>query len=394
MAARIQRTMTLMLGGTSLTAGRLCNPPLPWTYYLFEDMKASPECQGPVRIINTGAGSQTSNFGASQAILKAPLRPTHVLMEDFAINDCAIGPVTIPQATANFNSMVASYRAANPDVIIAHQTMSPASAGDASRTNLPAYYDNGLANAALNGLLSLDNYYGTLLVPGGWPKPLDPAITVGAGFIPDTPAGFTPISAGFWNPADKNVDITLTADNLIATRTADTGAPAAAVRANQGVSSGKSYFEATPTFGGEVSAGIGSAASSLAIRVGEQASSWGAVSNGLVLNGGGLVVNIGSYTSGTRICVALDLVNNRLWFRKDLGIWNNSGAANPSTNVGGIVIPAGTYFPMVSISNVGSSWAGVFGNGDGLHPLWANGFQLYSYPNILAWARQAMADFW
>jgi hypothetical protein len=36
--------------------------------------------------------------------------------------------------------------------------------------------------------------------------------------------------------------------------------------------------------------------------------------------------------------------------------------------------------------------------GDGLHPLWApaagSAFLAYSYPNIIAWAKQAMADFW
>jgi hypothetical protein len=30
---------------------------------------------------------------------------------------------------------------------------------------------------------------------------------------------------------------------------------------------------------------------------------------------------------------------------------------------------------------------------DGLHPLWS-AFELYSYPAILTWGRQAMSDFW
>lgn len=392
MGAPIRPTLTLMLGGTSLTAGRLCTPPLPWTYYLAQDMRASPYCKGPVCIINTGKGSQTSNFGATEAARMAPLRPDYVLMEDFGINDCAIGPVSIPQATINFNSMVASYRAANAAAVLAHQTMSPASAGDASRTNLASYYDNGLANAVLNDMESLDNYDGTLLVPGGWPKPLDPNITVGAGYIPATPSGFLAISAGEWQA--KSADITLTGNNLIATRTASSGPAFAAARANQSVSSGKWYFEATCTLGtGQVTCGIGTTSSSLNDQVGTDVTSWGFSDDGNVYNNG-IVASYGSFLNGTLIGVAIDLVNNRIWFRKNGGVWNGSALNDPTTNVGGLAISAGTYYPMISTQDVGNAWTAVFGNGDGLHPIWPDAFEIYSYPNILAWAEQIMQDYW
>ncbi|HXI76319.1 MAG TPA: hypothetical protein VNH21_04250, partial [Steroidobacteraceae bacterium] len=44
---------------------------------------------------------------------------------------------------------------------------------------------------------------------------------------------------------------------------------------------------------------------------------------------------------GTRsICFAVDLVNSRIWVRRDSDNWNNSGTADPSTNTGGINISA------------------------------------------------------
>lgn len=395
MGSRILKPFVLMLGGTSLTSGRLCNPPIPWTQYLYDDMIGAAECQGPVIIINTGKGSQTSDFGASQAALMAPLRPTHVLMEDFAINDCAIGPVSIPQATANFNSMVASYRAARSDVVIVHQTMSPAAATDASRVNLPTYYTNGLTNAALNGLISLDNYGGTAIVPGGWVKPLPNNLTVGFGGLANIPSGFTYLF-GTINPADKDANLTLSGGNLKATRGA--GGVYASARNTVSFSSGKYYFEATinTAVTGEIDIGICQATLALNSYVGSTATGWGyRALDGRVYNNGVSVGTFSTYGTGDVVGVAVDLTNNRVWFRKGTGNWNGSPTANPTTNVGGLAITAGTYFAGLTIQIPGEALTMAFGTpGDDLHPVWANAFQTYSYPNILPWAKQAMADFW
>lgn len=172
MGARILPAMILMLGGSSLTTGRLATPPISWALRLQADMEGSPECVGEVRIINTGQGSSTSVYGAGEAELKAPLRPTHVLMEDWGINDCVpANGIPLIFQRGNLYTMFDAYLAANPDVIIVHQTMSSASAGDVNRTNLAAYYANGTAAADLYGLLTLDHY-------ANWPKPLPLADTV------------------------------------------------------------------------------------------------------------------------------------------------------------------------------------------------------------------------
>lgn len=386
MGAPIRKTFTLMLGGTSLTAGRLTNPPLPWTYFLAEDMRASPECQGPVRIINTGMGSQPSNFGAAQAILKAPLRPTHVLMEDFGINDCAIGPLSLAQATANFNSMVASYRAANPDVIIVHQTMSPASATDTSRTNLPAYYDNGLANAALNGLISLDNYYGTALVPGGWPKPLNPLITVGAQAFQITPTtGYVGMDSGVtWNPADKAATIDLSNGDLTALSSSATSGSLRATTAISGLIHTEYTCAVNLTY---PRIGLANSVMTTSTVIGTGGNnSVGLQPNGNVELDGVVLGNAGfTVSDGNTIAMEVDTASKLVYFMK--GAIRSAGYSYAAV--------AGSVYPAMTVNAVGTGSTARFTDaGDGLHPLWTNGFQLYSYPNILAWARQAMADFW
>lgn len=379
-----------MLGGTSLTSGRLCNPPLPWTYFLYEDMIGAAECKGPVIIINTGKGSQTSDFGAAQAILMAPLKPTHVLMEDFGINDCAIGPVTIPQATANFNSMVASYRASNPSVVIVHQTMSPASAADVNRTNLAAYYTNGLTNAALNGIISLDNYGGTAIVPGGWAKPLDPAVTV-----PTTPFAITP-TTGFsgmandtvWNAADKAGTITLSVDLLTAT---SNSASIGSVRANNAIT-GKKHIENTVLNKSTTYPILGIANASMGITsaLGGSTTSIGLNPDGTVSYNGGSLGSVGfTLSSNDVIGLEIDRPANLIYFMK--GAVRSAGFS-----ISGIT---GSIYPALTSFTVSTGGTARFSEmGDGLHPLWApaagSAFQTYSYPNILAWAKAAMAAWW
>lgn len=384
-----------MTGGTSLSDGRLCTPPIPWTSYLYADMLGAPECKGPVIIINTGKGSQTSDYGAAEAALMAPLKPTHVLMEDFGINDCAIGPVSIPQATANFNSMVASYRAANPNVVIIHQTMSPAAATDVNRTNLATYYTNGLTNAALNSVTSLDNYNGTAIVPGGWVKPLPNNLTVGYSALANAPAGFSFLSGNTINPADKSADITLLNGNLTGQRTS-LGVAWVSARAVTSFNSGKYYFQTTPALvSSRVMVGIAQSGLSLANFCGSSATSWGYDSAGDIYNNNASIAVYPSYTTNDVIGIAVDLTNNKIWFRKNTGNWNNSGSANPATNVGGLAISAGTYFPTISIAGMSDRQTVAFGSaGDDLHPVWPSAFQTYSYPNILAAIKAAMAAWW
>ncbi len=156
--------------GTSLTTGRLS---ADWVPRLLARLPQEPECQGQVIIHNMGRGSQTSDWGVTNAPNLSALKPNFILFEDFGINDCAIGPVTLSQAAINFDTMVTEWRAKIPGVSLTHQTMSPASASDANRTNLLDYYGQGLTKAAAAGIPSLNH-------TPNWPTNLDASNTYGA----------------------------------------------------------------------------------------------------------------------------------------------------------------------------------------------------------------------
>jgi hypothetical protein len=178
----LRKPIVFALTGSSLTTGRLSTD---WVPRLMVQLRQQPECKGEVVVYNMGKGSQTSDFGRTNAPLLSQLKPTHILFEGFGINDCAIGPLTLSQSTANFNAMVSEWRANIPGVDLTHQTMSPAWVSDTNRTNLQNFYNNELANAATLGVASLNH-------TPAW-APIDASNTYGA------PSGdcLHPIQAAF-----------------------------------------------------------------------------------------------------------------------------------------------------------------------------------------------------
>lgn len=62
--------------------------------------------------------------------------------------------------------------------------------------------------------------------------------------------------------------------------------------------------------------------------------------DGTVNRNGSLQATWATWTTGDILCWAVDTVNYRLWVRKGAGNWNNSGAADPATNTGGLDISA------------------------------------------------------
>ena len=155
--------------------------------------------------------------------------------------------------------------------------------------------------------------------------------------------------------------------------------------ATLGASSGKYYYEVkfdAETNNAGIVVGIDTkGASSCSIfngnycdeYTGRRTYGWGYYANdGVVYNGGN---NVGSYTSfstGTIICVAVDLDNNKLYYRRNDNAWENSGdPTSGSTGTGAISITAasstdtGFYFPALSDgSNSGTAtFSTNFGNG-------------------------------
>jgi hypothetical protein len=144
-----------------------------------------------------------------------------------------------------------------------------------------------------------------------------------------------------WNPSDKSTSATLSNGNL--TMTSSGGAQGA--RSTISRTSGKLYFEVTFTctaIGSATSSGCGIAASTATLT-----SLWAGTVAWCQLSNGHIWINnvdqgagsaIGTPASGNTFCVAVDFTNLKIWFRLNNGNWNNSGSANPSTNVGGISI--------------------------------------------------------
>lgn len=142
-----------------------------------------------------------------------------------------------------------------------------------------------------------------------------------------------------WNPSDKSASITLSGGNLIATGTAVAGG----VRGTTSQATGqKLYFELVVsgvTPGASSRPGFANAGMSLVATLGSNTGGvgWNPNTGGVVCNGaviGTAVTLAATDTAG----FALDFVNNKIWVRKNGGIWNNSGTADPTSNVGGFTM--------------------------------------------------------
>jgi hypothetical protein len=167
-----------------------------------------------------------------------------------------------------------------------------------------------------------------------------------------------------WNPADKSANVTLSNGNLTAqgTNSSDGG-----VRSTTSQTSGKFYFEVTwLSATGGVDAGCGIATSAAVLTsMGSTALGIALVyqSGAIYVNGTNTGISIGTNTAP--VCIALDLTNSRIWFRIGGGNWNNSGTANPATNVGGINIsalfPTNAAFAAVTVQNTTNTYTVNFG---------------------------------
>lgn len=163
--AALKRLYSIVLGGTSLTNGRLATS---WDIDLQRALEQAVD--RPVRIINLGKGSQSStSWGVPTLATSIGHKPDLWLTEGYAINDCAMG-VTRAQHNANLDTMISGMKAGSPNTRICLQTMSPASSGDALRGNLANYYADEVAKAVQWGVDCLQHHV-------DWPTPLPPALT-------------------------------------------------------------------------------------------------------------------------------------------------------------------------------------------------------------------------
>jgi hypothetical protein len=140
-------------------------------------------------------------------------------------------------------------------------------------------------------------------------------------------------------------------------------------------STGKFYCEVKATAGSVFRIGISSYNSNQAQgssdaqnRPGQFSEGWGYDKTGTVYKTESSVGSYTAYNTGDIICIALDMTNKKLYFRRDANAWENS--ANPATGSNGIdisSISSGTGMAFGAGLEAGSSGAAYadfnFGNG-------------------------------
>jgi hypothetical protein len=142
-----------------------------------------------------------------------------------------------------------------------------------------------------------------------------------------------------WSTTDKFAGITLSGGNL--TAAAPSGSTNG-VRSVDRLVTGKYYWEIiATTFAGSFS-GFGIARQAVALNTSYAALGLAGVAQAggaITVDGGTNLASLGTITSGSLVCFAVDLTNQLLWIRLGAaGNWNNSGAANPATGIGGFAI--------------------------------------------------------
>jgi hypothetical protein len=192
------------------------------------------------------------------------------------------------------------------------------------------------------------------------------------------PSGYTAgwlqaISNTTWSTTDKTAAVTVSGGGL--TVSAGSTGTINAVRTTDRQISGKYYWEITTSVN-TVNSGIGAAHAGVVLSNTNMSSAGGSIGCAFVNTNGTVFIDgvsfgsaLGSLTVGTIVCIALDLTNQRIWFRYGAaGNWNASAGNNPATNVGGFPVPfnvnglAAAYPLAVFTSPTGATQTANFGD--------------------------------
>lgn len=174
-----------------------------------------------------------------------------------------------------------------------------------------------------------------------------------SGLYTETSSGGTAAPKHYttWNPSDKDTDFTLTNGNL----TAASSSGAGTVRAVQGLSTGKWYWEIKPSTIGDTMIGIAKSTAALTQYPGNNTDSFGYYfANGAVYKGAANQGTGATYAVNDVIGVALDMDGGTLKFYK-----NNVLQVTISTGIAGATwYPAfgdGGAPPTVGVANFGKT---------------------------------------
>lgn len=377
----VRPAFTLGVLGTSWCAGRYAG----WVERLANELPLQPEALGPIRVFNKGQGGFTSSqILATKLPELLVLRPNHVFIDPGHVNssaDLGGGPaVSRAQTIADLTAMITQLRAGIPGVDITVCTMHAISA--TSQTIHPAYLDYAEDVRATAALLDVD----LLDTLAGWPFPLDPTLTYGAGAFAVAPtATYLAMPDGTaWNAADKAATITLAQGDV---ELISNAAGIGSVRGNTAIA-GKRHYElridrAAANYPG---LGLASAAASLTNFIGADA-------HGLAIFGNGGVwrnnVNLGAagftFGAGDTIAVEVDTAAQLAYFMK--GATRSAGF-----DISGI---AGAIYPAATVNALSTSgFARMTPSGDGLHALNPGAVDVYHFPAVRTHYRTKMAAHW
>jgi len=166
-----------------------------------------------------------------------------------------------------------------------------------------------------------------------------------------------------WGTSDKTANVTLSGSNLVATSSGAAGG----ARASDRQITGKFYWEVTLTTAANNTTGVGIA--SAFATLGSLTTSTCVVTKqagNVLVNNAASGSTLGARASGDLICIALDIDAKLIWFRVGAaGNWNGSGAANPATGAGGVLITGmgvGPGYPLYPYCNLNANLEAVTAN--------------------------------
>ncbi len=203
----------------------------------------------------------------------------------------------------------------------------------------------------------------TLAGTGSLATPNAPDLNM-RGFANLVGAGRISGPAATFDPTFVNLNVTLTAGNLVVT---GVSAPAnTSAISTVAYSAGKFFCEfSINNLASQSGVGICNASQGAGTSLAASLNAVGYMADGTVKINSSTVSTLTSFTTGDIVDMAVDFDNSTIWFRKNNGTWNNSGTANPGGNVGGISISslnAGPYFAAVEVVGTDKITAAFHGN--------------------------------
>lgn len=174
--------------------------------------------------------------------------------------------------------------------------------------------------------------------------------------------------AAAWNPADAGSSLTISGTgNVTMLYTGATFGAHYSVRSTTSHSTGKFYVEFTMSVGSSGASKVGLMDAGAPINpgyIGQQLYGIGyETTNAVFYNNGSNISNgfMPTFTTGDVIGMAVDLVNNRIWWRKNGGSWNGT-TDDPTNSATGYDISAMAPGKPLFLASGGLS---QFGSGDG-----------------------------